>query len=461
MINKALLKYRYRLLIYFSFLIAFVVGVFIILSSRQSKGYSISNLLSELKVCNSNIYKDLSAGKSYEKIITPASIDFTLLDTLGYVLYDSRQKSMSYIENQAFESEVAKASGYGEGSALRSEREEYLFYAKKYSGCLLRTCIKFRTEKPMQIERDNVYMAIITVILVAFIIATIIISGILTRPLKNFNKFVLALKSEKKDFSNIDFGHDDFGEAGKNIADAFTQLEKAKLYKQQLSHNIAHELKTPVTGISAYLETVLSSKDMPAEQARKFLEKAYLQTLRLSKLIAEVSTLNKLDEGEQAYTIEQVNISQCLKDVLEEIGYKLEANNVTFNALISSTLIINGCYTLIYSIFKNLLDNSVEHGGAGCKISLSAGISQQVGDKNYKINFTYSDTGKGVPEEALGRIFERFYRVEEGRTRKTGGSGLGLAIVKNAVLYHKGTISASARQGGGIVFKFYLYSLPS
>ena len=191
----------------------------------------------------------------------------------------------------------------------------------------------------------------------------------------------------------------------------------------------------------------------------QFIQKAYSQTLRLSNLIAEVSTLNKLDEGGETYKIEEVNISKCLQEVCEEIGYKLEANNIRFHPLISNELKLNGCYSLIYSLFKNLIDNSIEHGGNGIEISLSAGMEQISGEGGYKINFTYTDTGKGVPAEDLNRIFERFYRVEEGRTRKTGGSGLGLAIVKNSVLFHKGTICAECRPGGGIIFKFSLYSL--
>ncbi|MEG2849481.1 MAG: ATP-binding protein, partial [Bacteroidales bacterium] len=105
------------------------------------------------------------------------------------------------------------------------------------------------------------------------------------------------------------------------------------------------------------------------------------------------------------------------------------------------------------------IDNTIEHGGEGSEITISAGIMQKSGDEGYRLNFTYADTGKGVPQETLERLFERFYRVEKGRTRKTGGSGLGLAIVKNSVLFHKGTISVENRDGGGLIFKFNLLSL--
>lgn len=458
---KAVFKYRYRLLVYFSILVAFVVMFFVLLASRRSKGYSVGNLLNELKSCNTDIYESIKGGARLSEIAVPQIIDFTLLDSLGFVVYDSRQAETSYIEDQSTEPEIVRAMQEGEGSALRtfSEKDEYLFYAKRYGDRFLRTAIKFKTEKPMQIERDNAYMALIAILLAAFVIATVLILEKLTKPLKDLNKFVATLSSEEKDFSSVEFGNDDFGHVERKIADTFSQLEKAKLYKQQLSHNIAHELKTPVTGISAYLETILHSDDMPLEQIKKFVEKAYNQTVRLTKLIGEVSIINKLDEGSDAYVVEKVNISVCLKEVMEEIGYKLEANNIVFASHISSHLELNCCYTLVYSLFKNLIDNTIEHGGPNCTISLDAGLEQNNGEAGYKINFIYTDTGKGVPEEALTRIFERFYRVEEGRTRKTGGSGLGLAIVKNAVAYHKGTIAAYNREGGGLIFKFSLYSL--
>ena len=88
-----------------------------------------------------------------------------------------------------------------------------------------------------------------------------------------------------------------------------------------------------------------------------------------------------------------------------------------------------------------------------------AGISQIAGEQSYRINFTYMDNGKGIPEKALQNLFDRFYRIEEGRTRKTGGSGLGLAIVKSSVLFHKGNITVENNPDGGVVFKFNLLSL--
>ena len=466
------LKYRYRLLIYLLMLLALTALFFVLYLSRQSRSYSISALQGELKNAVSVVLDSLSEGKNPEGIVLGHNIEFTVADTAGYVLYDSRQREISVPDNIFGFSEIVSARNSGEGSALRGSAAEpdteYLFYAQKTDKSYIRAYSKFEVSRPAQIEKDNTYFIFIAALLIALIALFIFILNRLNRPLKTYSKLVTAIKEDGSKLSEIDFEDDELGDVGREIADTFSQLERAKKYKQQLSHNIAHELKTPVTGIRAYLETIMESEDMSAEQMRKFVSKAYSQTLRLTDLIGEVSTLNKLDEtsemakgNEGFYKLEDVNIKKCLDAILDEIGYKLEAKNIKFDMRISSRLRIRGSYDLIYSLFKNLIDNSIEHGGKGIDIILDAGIDQIAGEGNYKINFTFTDTGKGVPDEALTRIFERFYRVDEGRTRKTGGSGLGLSIVKNAVAFHKGTITASHREGGGIVFKFSLYSLDS
>ena len=113
-------------------------------------------------------------------------------------------------------------------------------------------------------------------------------------------------------------------------------------------------------------------------------------------------------------------------------------------------IITNGNNSLIYSIFRNLMDNAINYAGEGKTIAISA-FEQD--DKWY---FSFSDNGVGIPVEHMSRVFERFYRVDKGRSRSLGGTGLGLAIVKNAVMLHGGTIIAQAPTNGGLCFKFTL-----
>lgn len=456
------LKFQYQLILYYLMVITVVLLAAMIYTLQRNKDFNLITLQKELVASSENIYKIYKSGVDFCKAELPAQIRLTIIDTTGWVLFDNHEAATIADENYLRRPEISKAAETGEGTVLRysdNMKNEYLYYAKRYPEFYVRTSTLYKNENIYPIDENNNYQYLIISLLILLVASLVYISKKLTKPLKALTEFTDILRSDHKDFSSVKFPHNEYGEIGKKIVDTFNQLEKTKLYKQQMSHNIAHELKTPVTGIRAYLETILHDENMDMEQVRRFADKAYAQTVRLSSLINDVSTLNKIEEGAEQFQVEEVKIANCLKEVQEELGYKLKAGNITINILISSTLSINGCYSLIYSLFKNLIDNTIEHGGPGSVITINAGITQKSGDKGYRLNFTYSDTGKGVPDEELERLFERFYRVEKGRTRKTGGSGLGLAIVKNAVLFHKGNITAENRPGGGLLFKFNLMSL--
>ena len=232
------------------------------------------------------------------------------------------------------------------------------------------------------------------------------------------------MKSNKKDFSQVTFPNNEYGDIGRKIVNTYEQLEQAKLFKQQLTNNIAHELKTPLTGMRAYLETIINDESMSPEQMKKFVQMAYKQSIRLSSLVNDVSVLNKLDEQSEYYKIEEINISSCLKEIVEELSFKMKKNNTTFNSRISSELTIRSSHDIIYSLFKNLIDNTLEHAGPNTDIRIMAGISQISGEANYRIQFTYSDNGKGIPHSALDKLFDRFYRIEEGRDKADLNNGI-------------------------------------
>ena len=235
------------------------------------------------------------------------------------------------------------------------------------------------------------------------------------------------------------------------IINDITKLEKNKLIKQQMTTNIAHELKTPVSSIKGYLETILNNKDLDTEKQKYFTGKAYFQANRLSDLINDISILNKIEEAGELFLLEDVKIKQLVNDVIENLQIKLETKNIKVESEIENNTIVKGNRELIYSIFQNLIENTVNYAGENLKVK----IKKYLEDKNYYY-FSYYDTGIGIPEEHLSRIFERFYRIDSGRSRKQGGTGLGLSIVKNAVLFHKGEISVRKRKNEGVEFLFTL-----
>ncbi len=229
-----------------------------------------------------------------------------------------------------------------------------------------------------------------------------------------------------------------------------TKAEKTRLLKQEMTSNIAHELRTPVTSLRGYLETLNESRLSPDKQ-KQFIDRAYMQSIRLSNLIEDVGIISKIEEAPSQFPIEKVNIYQLIEEVRIDLTDKFISQRIMFNFSVRKDLEINGSYTLLYSVFRNLVDNTISYAGQDIEIY----INSYSEDDNY-VYLSYYDTGKGVDEEHLNRLFERFYRVNEGRTRETGGSGLGLSIVKNAILFHKGDIQVKNHTGGGLEFLFTL-----
>lgn len=290
----------------------------------------------------------------------------------------------------------------------------------------------------------------IGVVLFVSVVLLIYFSSKINQPMKALKEFIDIVQKGEVNYDKINFPDNEFGDVGEKIIQTFRQLDEAKKYKQQLTHNIAHELKTPVTSIRGYLETLMQ-QELDKEQSRFFIERAYAQTLRLSSLISDISTLNNIEEAAGRYDIEIIKIRQCIGEIENDLAYRLSENKIKLEVEIDDHIIIEGVYLLIYSLFKNLIDNSIDH--AGKKIIIHI---QTISIEPERIWFRYYDTGKGVPEEHVDRIFERFYRVEAGRSRKNGGSGLGLSIVKNSVLLHNGTITVKNRENGGLQFDFSL-----
>lgn len=230
-----------------------------------------------------------------------------------------------------------------------------------------------------------------------------------------------------------------------------TRPERRRLLKQQLTSNIAHELKTPLASIKGYLETILNNPNIPTEKQHYFMEKAFAQSERLTDLLNDISLLNNIEDAGELFEFKQLQLRPVIRDVVENLRVRMDQKNIACKVEVTPDVTINGNESLLFSIFQNLLENSINY--AGKKITVT--ISNYLEDNKYYY-FRYSDTGTGISEEHLARIFERFYRVDYGRSRETGGTGLGLSIVKNAIMLHKGEISVKNRPEGGLEFLFSL-----
>lgn len=232
-----------------------------------------------------------------------------------------------------------------------------------------------------------------------------------------------------------------------------TRAEEQSRIERQLTQNVAHEFKTPVCSIQGYIETILENypANLTDEQMMHFLQRCHSQSNRLNTLVQDMQNLNNMNDTLQKINKELVDIAPVVGGIQQEIDNKLAEQQMSVHNELPARLLLMGDAGKIYSIFRNLFDNAVAYAGQGSVITISCFRS----DVQYYY-FSFRDNGAGVPQEHLPRLFERFYRVDKGRSRKLGGTGLGLAIVKNAVALHGGTISAREAQGGGLEFVFKL-----
>jgi len=243
-----------------------------------------------------------------------------------------------------------------------------------------------------------------------------------------------------------------------------TQAEEQARLKKQLTENIAHELKTPVSSINGYLETMMNSgESLPPERLHHFIERCYAQSLRLLHLVDDISTLNRLSAAAEqsaetadktavhATATDEADIAAIVRNVVQDTAGEMEQQSMSIDCQLPPSMPIHGDPSTIYSIFRNLTDNAIAYAGSGSKITLR--MLRQDSDYYY---FSFADNGAGVDEEHLPRLFDRFYRVDKGRSRKLGGTGLGLAIVKNAISLYGGSITAKRCQPHGLEFLFTL-----
>ncbi len=252
-------------------------------------------------------------------------------------------------------------------------------------------------------------------------------------------------------------------EANRLRLEASEAERRNRQLKQEMTSNIAHELKTPVSSIRGYLEILLSDKPVDDERRRYFLDRCFRQTLRLSDLIQDVSIINKLEESADLFPRTEVDATEVAKEAIGDLADKAAAAGITIQNNLPS-MPLGGNHELLYCIFRNLVENSISYAGEGISIVLETYEPIRTATNNSQFSILnsqfyyihYYDTGKGVADEYLSRLFDRFVRIDEGRSRQNGGTGLGLSIVKHSVLFHGGEIYAKNRAEGGLEFFFSL-----
>lgn len=386
----------------------------------------------------------------------------TVIRKDGRVVYDNVRRQWTAMPNHARRPEVAQALRQGKGSTVERNsttlNRDYFYSATYFPSHLyiIRCALPYDVDLVKSLSADQHYLwfALAIMLILTFVLYRF------TRRLGNnitaLNQF--AARADQGD--NIEatelglFSNDEIGDTAARIVKLYLKLQRTsqeqEALKRQLTQNVAHELKTPVAAIQGYLETILENPNIDAATQKQFLSRSYAQSQRLTALLNDISTLNRLDDGAGMMGFEEVDVADIIRTVEQESLLTLGQKGMTMQCDIPEHIPIFGNHGLLYSIFRNLTDNAIAYAGRHKQVSISAW------QKGGLWHFTFADNGVGVAPEHLPRLFERFYRVDKGRSRKMGGTGLGLAIVKNAVRVHGGTIVVSNNPAGGLRFDFTL-----
>lgn len=451
-----------------SIFLVFAVA-FIVFQQRREKEYKIDTLNLRLQDYNQRMHESMAyAGQSelslqqYVTTHNMPSLRVTVIRRDGRVIFDNLRKDYKNFTNHASRTEVSEALLRGSGYVIDRNSTTLkgdFFYSATYfpdDGLVIRSALPYDSNLAQSLQTDQHY---IWFAIVAILILTLVLYRFTHRLGQNISKLrVFARRAGNNESLDTDdllgFPNDELGEIAERIIKIYRQLEKTRkeqsILKHQLTQNIAHELKTPVASIQGYIETILDNPNINDENRQMFLQRSYAQCQRLTSLLQDISTLNRMDDARDFMDFNQVDISLMVLNIQRETALQLEQKHMVFENLLPDNICIRGNQSLLYSVFRNLTDNAIAYAGEGTTIILSAK------DDGDAWNFTFQDNGVGVPNEHLARLFERFYRVDKGRSRKMGGTGLGLAIVKNAVLLHGGSIRVMNRQAGGLEFVFSL-----
>ena len=477
MVSAIKLSFHRRL---FVLLIAFswsIILCFIGFQYLREKQYKSDYLSLQLQLYNRHLLEAVEEdGEAHEAYIDTHQKPFdnlriSIIALSGKVVYDN-MLPVDSLDNHRMRPEVAaalkKGSGYHIGRQSTSDGLEYFYSATRGKELIARTAIPYSASLRELLQADWTFLGVMISISLAMSVLAYFVTRRLGKNMERLNRF--AAKAEKGEAFDEDepFPNDELGSISNHIVQLYGQWqqtikdrdlaheaalreEKEKIrIKRQLSNNINHELKTPVASIGVCLETLLSGIALTEEKRQELIERCYTHNERLRRLLNEVSLITRMEDGSALIGKEKVVINDMLEEISDELEIMSEEEGMHLHTDFHEEVVIYGNLSLIGSIFRNLTENAIAYSeGKNIFISL-------IKNDETECCIRFEDDGRGVEQEQLPRLFERFYRVDKGRSRQMGGTGLGLSIVKHAVQFHGGSISVTNRPGGGLRFDFSL-----
>ena len=468
------LTYPQRLFLWLLGYSLLLVGCFITFQYHREKEFKADEMNTRLQMINTYILTELEQGKNISEI---SLRDFHPFDDIrvsvikddGTVVYDNSIDSLpgkNHLDREEIRQALAHKSGYTVRRHSESTGDSYFYSATKGdNGYIVRTAVPYSISLSGLLNPDVNFIWVMGAVALVMCVLGYFATRRVGLHITRLKKFAEDVESGIKISDSEPFPSDELGSISNNIVRIYARLQQANIdrdrehnaalheqqekerIKKQLTNNINHELKTPVASIKVCVETLLEHKNISSEKHDLFLQRCLMNAERLQHLLADVALITRMDDGSATIMKENVDLSRIISDVVSDRDIIAGSKGIVIENDVVRTLEMSGNPSLLEAMFNNLIDNAIAYsGGDIIKIGL-------LYEDDKKIVITVSDNGVGVAEEHLPRLFERFYRIDKGRSRAAGGTGLGLSIVKNAVMLHGGTITAENVITGGLAFK--------
>lgn len=470
------LSYHRRLflvLLAFSWLMTCLVAAFQYVREREYKSDFIS---AQLQLYNRYLLETVEQGEDYQRYIATHSQPFedlrvSVITLSGTVVYDNELDSDS-LDNHRGRPEVAEAlkkgAGYHIGRRSASDGRQYFYSATRGERVIVRTAIPYSASLRELLSADWAFLWGMIVLSGVMSVVAYFVTRRLGKTIDRLNLFAKRAKRGEAFDEDEPFPNDELGAISNSIIQLYGQWQQTILdrdraheaamreeqekirIKRQLTNNINHELKTPVASMQVCLETLLSGISLTEEKRQELIERCYANAERLRRLLGDVSLITRMEDGSALIAKQPVCLNDIINEVAEEVAVMPADERMEVRINMKERVEVEGNLMLISSIFQNLTENALDYsGGKNIYITLLENTAEVC-------RLRFEDDGRGVAPAELPRLFERFYRVDKGRSRRMGGTGLGLAIVKHAVIFHGGEISVRNREEGGLCFEFSL-----
>ena len=417
------------------------------------------------------VYSDLSKKDTFQGLATEysdaSSLRVTLIAADGTVIGESSIPitELQQMDNHIERPEVLAAQDFGEGSSTRYSNTlkiEFIYFAKKvdqnyYGFKFIRLAQTLKSVKDLAGTYREFYYLIIAFIVLVIIVAWFLLKNWLTDPIRELTQ--AADDISKGDLSrriNINTGGIEIDELAANmnqmamkLDEDFRRIKRMEKVRSEFLGNVTHELKTPISSISGYIETLLEGAIKDENVNIGFLERALENVQRLEELVTDLVEISRIETGELQMNYDYFNIYNLLKDIHKDAQQRnSNKKNIKINLEVpDKKLFVYGDKGRLEQVIDNLLSNSMRYTDQGH-------IRIKVLRRDNELVFSIIDTGIGISRKSINRIFERFYRADKARDRRKGGTGLGLAISKHIIEAHGSNIYVDSLEGKGSTFSF-------